>query len=303
MASSYDVLVLGEYYCDLIFNGLPDLPRLGTDLFGTGFDIVPGASYRTALNFKRLGLRAGWLTDFGDDMFSRFVLEMAERDGLDSSLFRRHPFPVRRVSAAFSYVHDRGFISYTDALPQPDPVPCIVEHRPRAVLISSLEYGPAQAALAEAARAAGTLVYMDCQDGKPTLETPGVPEALGRVDVFAPNEVEALYVTGAVTVEAALDRLTALAPTVVIKRGAAGSVAGRGTERASAAALPIDVCDTTGAGDCFNAGFLYGLLGGRALADCLRCGNICGGLAAHSRDTASLPTAEVVERMLLTYNG
>ena len=108
---SYDVLLLGSYFCDLIFTGLPGVPRLGADLFGTEFDMVPGASYRTALACRRLGLRAGWLCDFGTDFFSRFVLDMAAQDGLDMSLFRHHPVPVRRVSAAFSFVHDRGFES------------------------------------------------------------------------------------------------------------------------------------------------------------------------------------------------
>jgi len=145
--SDYDVLLLGSYYCDLIFNGLPELPRLGLDLFGTGFDLVAGGSYRTSNALKRLGLRAGWLVDFGDDTFSRLVLDMAARDGLDDSLFRHHPFPVRRISVAFSFVHDRGFISYADPLPPPVAVDTIRAHRPRAVLISHLEYGPDHEAL------------------------------------------------------------------------------------------------------------------------------------------------------------
>src|SRR5256886_1856392 len=134
MPSELDVLLLGSYYCDLIFNGLPELPRLGLDLFGTEFDIVAGGCYRTATALKRLGVRAAWLCDFGDDLFSRVVLDMAARDELDTSLFRHHPFPVRRVSVAFSFVHDRGFISYIDPLPSPSAIDAIQTHRPRAVL-------------------------------------------------------------------------------------------------------------------------------------------------------------------------
>ena len=96
---NYDVLVLGDYYCDLIFTGLPELPRLSADIFGTGFEMSPGGSYRTTLALMRLGLRAAWVSDFGDDFFSRFVLDSAARDGFDPAFFRQHPFPVRRVSA------------------------------------------------------------------------------------------------------------------------------------------------------------------------------------------------------------
>src|SRR5215813_11445357 len=132
MASDYDVLLIGGYYCDLIFNGLPELPRLGLDLFGTEFDQVAGGCYRSSLTLKRLGLRAGWLCDFGNDIFSRIVLEMAARDRLDDALFQRHDFPLRRVSVAFSFVHDRGFISYIDPLPPHSPVAAIQAQRPRA---------------------------------------------------------------------------------------------------------------------------------------------------------------------------
>lgn len=303
MPPDYDVLLLGSYYCDLIFNGLPELPRLGLDLFGTGFDMVPGSSFRTSLALQRLGLHAGWLCDFGNDLFSEFVIREAERNGLETGLFRRHPFPVRRVSVAFSFVHDRGFISYADDLPPPSPVEIIQRHRPRAVLISHLAYGEWQASLVAAARAAACLVYMDCQSDASTLATPGVREALSRVDIFGPNESEALHLTGAPTVEAALEMLADITPVVVIKCGAGGALAARkaspaGHQFQQSPALAVEVCDTTGAGDCFNAGFLYGHLGGHSFEDCLRCGNICGGLATASRGKDTLPSAEQVEAML-----
>jgi|SRR5579859_727786 len=298
MASECDVLLLGGYYCDLIFNGLPELPRLGLDLFGTEFDIVAGGCYRTSTALKRLGLRAAWLVDFGNDLFSQVVLDMAARDGLDTSLFRHHPFPVRRVSVAFSFVHDRGFISYIDPLPPPDAIETVRTQRPRAVLISHLQYGEAQAALVAAARSVGAFVYMDCQSVAVNLATPGVREAVARVDIFGPNESEALRLTGAATIEAALEQLGELAPVVVVKRGDRGALARAGGTTWTSPALAVDVRDTTGAGDCFNAGFLYGHLTGHDLAGSLRCGNICGGLATVSRGNGALPTAAQVEEML-----
>lgn len=301
MTAGYDVLLLGGYFCDLIFNGLPELPALGKDLFGTDFDLVAGGNFRTCKAFKRLGVRAGWLTDFGDDFFSRLVLEMAAAEGLEAGLFRYHPAPLRHVSASFSYAHDRGFISYADPPPAPLPVTATLHaQRPHVLLISHLEYGAEQAEWAAAAHAAGAIVYMDCQSqpAQVTLALPGVREALRRVDVFAPNESEALHLTGAATIEAALETLAALAPTVVIKRGGQGALARRGGETVEAPALPVTVRDTTGAGDCFNAGFLYGYLQGYDLDRCLRAGNICGGLAAASRDKETLPAAAQMEHWL-----
>jgi sugar/nucleoside kinase (ribokinase family) len=298
MTDTYDVLQLGSYFCDLIFTGLPELPRLGLDLFGSDFDMVPGAGFRTAVALKRLGVRAAWPCDFGDDFFSRFVLDAAAHEGLDTRLFRVLPVPLRRVSVSFSFQHDRGFISHVDHYPPQDPAALVALHRPRAVLISHIAYGDAHAALVAAARAAGTLVYMDCQSDAATLATPGVREAIAAVDVFAPNAAEAMYLTGAATAEEALDVLAGIAPLVIVKRGADGAIARAGAGGVvHAPALRVDVCDTTGAGDCFNAGFLYAHLAGRSLETALRCGNICGGLATTCRGVEALPTAEQVERL------
>ena len=298
MSQNYDVLILSDYFCDLIFTGLPELPRLSADIFGTGFEIAPGGSYRTALALTRLGLRAGWSCDFGDDIFSRFVVDMAERDRLDTSLFRYHPFPIRRVSASFSFAHDRGFMSYMDTFSHPSPAEIIASTRPRAVLLPSLSYGDQHAALVEAAGRVGALVYMDCQSRPETLAQPEVAAALRRVDVFAPNQVEALHLTGETSVTLALERLAALTPLAIIKCGRDGALGRAGNSSASAPAIEIEAHDTTGAGDCFNAGFLYAYLRNLPLETCLRCGNICGGLATTARRSSALPTVEQLEQWL-----
>jgi sugar/nucleoside kinase (ribokinase family) len=301
MTHDYDMLLFARYFCDLIFTGLPELPRLGADIFGTGFDMVPGAGFNTALACQRLGLRAAWSCDFGDDFFSQFVLDTARHAGLDSSLFRIHPFPLRQVSVSFSFPHDRGFISYVDQHNRPAPAPLVERHRPRAVLLSSLSYGEEHTALVAAARTVGALIYMDCQSQRVTLATPGVAEAIQSVDIFAPNEAEAIELTGAPTVVAALAVLADLAPLVVIKRGAAGALAQSGAQVMSVPAIPVEVFDTTGAGDCFNTGFLYGYLRGATLETCLRYGNICGGLSTTGRGSAGLPTAAQAEQWMAWY--
>jgi fructose-1-phosphate kinase PfkB-like protein len=56
----------------------------------------------------------------------------------------------------------------------------------------------------------------------------------------------------------------------------------------------------TGAGECFNAGFLYGHLRGLPLDASLRCGNICGGLSTTARGGVAAPWAAQVEEWPLT---
>ena len=299
MPGDYDVLLWGVYFCDLIFTGLPQVPRLGAEVFSTDFSMTPGGPFTTAVAMHRLGLCVGWMCDFGDDAFSQFVLAAAKREGIDDSLFQLHPFPVRRVSAAFSFSHDRGFVSFMDDVAQTSPVLLIERHRPRCVFLPHLHYGQLYAHLFACARAQGAAIFMDCQSTDATLETPGVVEALEAVDVFAPNEVEALQLTGAATVDQALARLTELTPLVIVKRGAEGAMARQDGEVVQVPAIPVEVVDTTGAGDCFNAGFIYGYLRGAPLETCLRAGNICGGLSTTAvGGRAAAPTAARVEEYL-----
>jgi sugar/nucleoside kinase (ribokinase family) len=298
MSHDYDVLLLGGYFCDLIFTGLPEMPRLGAEVYGSAFDMVPGAAFTTAVALRRLNLRVGWACDFGDDFFSQFVLDAARREGLDSSLFDLHSGPVRRVTAAMSFPHERAFVSFVDPLESSSPIPAIERHRPRVVLFTGLWHGPEHVEICAAAHRAGALVYMDCQCVSATLATPGLAESLRSVDIFAPNASEALQLTGAVTVEDALAQLAALTPLVIVKRGAEGALAQAGERVARAPGIPVDVFDTTGAGDCFNAGFLYGHLRGWPLEASLRSGNICGGLSTTARGGAAAPSAAQVEEWL-----
>jgi sugar/nucleoside kinase (ribokinase family) len=80
---------------------------------------------------------------------------------------------------------------------------------------------------------------------------------LPLMNVLLLNEEEAIYLSGHSDIELALDELLKKCQTVVIKRGSHGAVGkSRGGESISVPAIPVDVVDTTGAGDAFAAGFI-----------------------------------------------
>ncbi len=296
MSEPYDIILPGVYFCDLVFTGLPGLPSLGKEIYGTGFDILPGGTFNTALALHRLGLRTGWAVDFGSDFFSQFVLRAARQKGLDGALFRLHAFPVRSVTASLSFPDERAFVSYKDPLEEGLPFEEVRQYKPRCLLLPSLVYGAGARELCQLARQQGTFIYMDCQSNTATLQEAGVVETIRAVDVFAPNASEALHLTGAGSVEGALACLAELAPLVLIKLGKDGVIARQGEQVMRAPAIQVEVVDTTGAGDCFNAGFLYGHLHGKPLEACLRYGNICGGLSTTARGCLAAPTARQLEK-------
>ncbi len=98
----------------------------------------------------------------------------------------------------------------------------------------------------------------------------------GEIDILFANEHELAALTGEEDFHAGMDALAGKVPTLVVTRSAQGAVAVSNGTRAAVAAEPIaHVVDTTGAGDQFAAGFLYGHVRGRELGECLHMGAIC----------------------------
>ena len=229
----------------------------------------------------RLGLHVAWVGDFGNDGFSRLALEAAEIEGIDLSLCVRHPRPLRRVTVAVSYPQDRAFISYSD--PEP-PVPAafraLTAAAAEAVFLGGMVWGKEFDAGLAILRARRMKLVMDGNGAeKASLAEPGVRRALAGVDIFIPNVREAQGLTGERDLVAALIALGRICRLPVVKAGASGSYALVQGEIVHAPAIPVTPVDTTGAGDCFDAGFLKAWLEGRAVGECLRWGNAVGGLS------------------------
>jgi sugar/nucleoside kinase (ribokinase family) len=89
----------------------------------------------------------------------------------------------------------------------------------------------------------------------------------GYVDILFANEMEAKAFTGHEP-EKAVELLSASSETVILKVGADGSWLRRGEELIRVSSTPVIVNDTTGAGDLYAAGFLFGLTRGLSLEKC-----------------------------------
>lgn len=298
---TYDTLVVGSYWCDLIYTGLSELPRLGADVFSRSFDMVPGGTYYTVKVLHLLGLHTGWICDFGNDFFSRFIHESAVKDGFDVSLARQYDRPRRVISSSFSFKHDRGFMSFEDEpfhQPEYEELAALNFH---SIVLPGITDWPTIATIDRLPDRKNIILYLDCQHADQTIHTPGVEDALRQVDVFAPNECEALHFTGEPTLERALDVLARIVPLVVVKRSGKGSIARRGEQLWEVPGIQVDVVDTTGAGDSFNAGFLYAYLRGLPVDTCLRYGNITGGLSVTGVGPLSVPDPAVIHEMAEHY--
>jgi sugar/nucleoside kinase (ribokinase family) len=127
------------------------------------------------------------------------------------------------------------------------------------------------------AHARGMTVSLDAWGGHTWSSSRSLPEILSNAEVLLSNAAEATAMTGEPEPERALEALAAHSGCVVIKLGAAGAIGLAGGHREAVPADRVEIVDTTGAGDSFNAGFLAGWLGGMALKESLTLGVICGG--------------------------
>jgi sugar/nucleoside kinase (ribokinase family) len=143
------------------------------------------------------------------------------------------------------------------------------------------DLGPAKAALRramEVAHANDALVALTLSD--PFCVQRHQREFLellhGEVDVLFANEDETMLLFGASTFDAALGAVEETGILAALTRGAAGSVVVTASGPVPVPADPVEhVADTTGAGDLFAAGFLYGLTHGRDPENCARLGGMC----------------------------
>jgi sugar/nucleoside kinase (ribokinase family) len=289
-----DALVIGPYYCDLVYAGLPRMPEPGEEVWAKSCSVLPGGAYITAAALHRLGASCAWATSFGTDPFSRYVLSEARLLGLDEVAFTITDEPLPNISVSLSFGPDRSFVSFGKAYTG-DPARLVDCLRPRILVRPGLGSISEAMAWLDLAHEAGAIMYLDPQSTSHRIDTDGMRTLIDRVDVFAPNEREALSITGASSLGEAVDGLRGAASLIVIKQGKEGALAVRGPHIAWAPALPIEAIETTGAGDCFNAGFITAMLEGASMAECLDVGNASGGLSTLAPSSQGVPTRAAVD--------
>lgn len=299
------VLVVGDVNLDIVFTGLPHLPRAEQDTLAQGLTItVGGQSGTLARALRRLGVAVTFVGRVGDDDAGRRCAAELTQSGVDISGLVVDPALPTGTTVVLSTGAERGFATYPGAIcaTRCSDVTDLLLASARHLHVGSYflltTIHPDVGDLLRRARRHG--LTTSCDPGWDSFLNwdRGILRLLAEVDVFLPNEVEAMQITGATTVEEALARLAEHGHTVVIKRGRQGCLARQGAETVALPAFRVPVVDVTSAGDIFNAGFLYAWLHRRGLADSLRFGSACGALAVSRASNLGMPTPAEVETFL-----
>lgn len=280
---TFDLLAVGRPSVDVMFAGLESWPELGRDVLASALGVCAGTSFNTPAAAHRLGLRVGYIAMAGGDRWSRIVLEEWEAEGLPRDFLLLADRPMPFVSVALNRDGDRGFVTHYGASGEDDEE--LMAHASAVIERTEARHlhtyaGKEHEELIRAAKRRGMTVSLDAWGG-PWWEAEAPLEALlEHADVVLANAAEARAMTGEADVRRAASRLAELVPVAVVKLGPEGAIAvAEGRTEAVPAEHPSRVLDTTGAGDCFNAGFLRGWLAGLPVRDCLTLGAICGARA------------------------
>lgn len=304
------VLIAGEINVDLVFGGCTAMPRPDTEVLAESFHQVPGSSSMIcAMGLARLGDSVTFAGRAGDDVHGRFCIEAMQAAGVDVAAVRRQADLATGITVAVSTRADRALVTYPGSIAalEADDVDDALLARANHLHVSSFylqqQLRPHLAALFARARRAGLSTSLDpgFDPAQRWKEADEWDVLLREVDLFLPSRRELLAIAGCDSVDAALDTLANDHTRTVVKCAADGAVtrADDGALLHVSSRSPERVCDSTGAGDSFNAGFLHAWLHDRPLDTCLRWGNACGSLSTRGMGgTARQPDASEVHAWL-----
>ena len=268
---------VGYTNIDLIYSDMERLPGLGEEVYAGGFGgHLGGGGPATLINTTRLGVPSRILTFVGKDTFSEFATKFYQSYDADIvNLYERDGVPVV-ITSVMVCNNDRSFATYRDDKAVDEEAICekVYQHLSGAKVVN-MHVGFLEAY--KKLKEEGTILIFDT-GWEDDLSIEKYEEYLKIADYYLPNQKEALKITGTDSVEEAAKVLARYFENVIIKLDKDGGMlqTAEGTQ-----VIPpmqgVVAVDSTGAGDAFMSGFMYGLYHDYPLDQCIRFGNVTGG--------------------------
>lgn len=274
-----DVFCAGQVFFDIVFTGLAEMPRIGTEEWAPGMGSSPGGMANMAVAMRRLGLRTWLAAAFGDDLYGDYCWDtLGGQEDIDLSASRRFDGWHSPVTVSMALERDRTMI--THGHPAPQPLDQMIGSPPAVrACFAALELEEQK--WLRHAYDSDALVFADLGWDSTQQWSQQMLERLRDCHVFLPNAVEAMALSRTDSPERAASALAEHVPVVVVTRGRRGAYAidQRTGETADIPGIEVEAIDPTGAGDVFGAGFVVGTLAGWELGDRLRFANLCAALS------------------------
>jgi ribokinase len=278
------VVFLGDFNVDLILDGLEGPPVPDHEVACASFDVAIGASSCiTASAYACLGGSAWFGGLSGQDDFGRFMREGLGASGVRTELVRIDP--AQKTGLTVNLVRDgaRIQVTYPGSMAQfsladlPDALLDGAAHLHVSGIYQAKALLPQVSELLAKAAAHGATCSLDCQ-WDPSERWEHLDEWLPRIDWLFANSQEARSMTRSAGSSDPLRALAERTRCPVIKNGSAGASVMADGRRLELPGFAVEVVDTIGAGDNFDAGFLYAVIEkGMTPPDAARMANAAAG--------------------------
>jgi len=307
--AAHDVSVIGELNLDLILYGLPPELVLDREHLASKLSVTLGSSSAIfAHNLALLGNKVGFSSCIGDDPFGEICMKRLGESGVDVSRVRRLSGKTTGLTVILPQRKQRFILTYPGAMQEMTDRELDMSYvlNAKHLHVSSyfLQKGirPHLVDIFQKAKRAGLSTSLDTNDDPEDRWSGDIDPLLKYVDILLPNEQEACKLAQAGAVERAAQVLAPKIPTLVIKRGGQGAVAWSGKEKYTDSPPVVDMADSVGAGDSFDAGFIHQYIRNAKIEDCLKFANIAGALSVtRAGGTEAFRDAKHRENFLRTH--
>lgn len=283
-----DVVVAGDLFVDLILSAFDSWPEPGRESFAQHFvREAGGGAAITAAGLAKCGLRTEVFGVVGASD-SEWLLARLRETGAQTSAIRLHDTEPTAFTVVASTAQDRAFLTYQGANNglQEALLEAAANGEFTGVRHVHLACAPKLSSapdLLHNLHSCGCTVSLDVGWHPAWLSDPRSLSVLAQTDLFFPNEAEILHLTKSDDPEAAMNSLAKSGVRrIALKLGSKGAALRWDGESFQSSARNVLTVDVTGAGDCFDAGFLYGWLTGRTPQQCLDAANFCGAVSTEA---------------------
>ena len=308
----FDVTIAGELNLDLILYGLPEQLQPERELLADRMMLTLGASSAiVAHNLSALGSRVGFQSRIGDDPLGALALERLQQGGVDTSLVRHAPGAITTgLTVILHHQSWRNILTYAGTIAELRFEDLDLDYLSDSRHFHLSSYylqralRPKIGELFQLLKSKGLTISLDTNDDPEDLWEGNLKDVLQYVDVFLPNEREACKAAGTEDLQTAIRKLSELVPLLVVKMGRQGAIAQRGSERFTSPAKLVDAVDPVGAGDSFDAGFLYAYDRGSSPGESARFASAVAALVVSApRGILDAPDADAVRAFLASRDG
>jgi ribokinase len=295
-AKKTSVAVIGEFFIDEIFSEFNVLPKLEDECFARRFQReVGGGAAITACGLAKLGTKVGVFGLVGRSD-GEWVVNRLKSHGVDCSGLEYNPGEPTGITVSVSTREDRAFFSYYGAN---TPLERFIKRPGIASLLAGYQYvhfacapdGEVDSRLFTTL-SRRTKISIDVQSHASWLTRPESLNILRDCNMFFPNEREGSWISAEMEPHDILLRPRDKGLRGVgLKLGGKGAALLWGRRQFLTDPFPVETVDTTGAGDCFNKGFVFAQLRGDNPQRCLEVANIRGTLSTRALGgIAAFPT-------------